>query len=372
MDTLHASTFDLEPQAATSGGDGDARNLTAIERTKQALRFLRRNLFWTFVAILVATVVGGLAYLRTWPPMAIVQSGSMVPTINIGDVEILKRLDGPPKVGEIVVVHVPDAVRSRFGYPPVVSHRIIKIARNGNITTKGDALKTADPFITQRGTVTEQVVAVIPDAGRIFGFFTSTWGMLWMVVGALLLVGLPVLDRRREQEAHERETMVTLQTQLETLTRELVDNHTTSPPAAAPRGSLESELRALVDQAASTQQTLAGATAALEEQHEQQKRLTEELIAAPRSPTTPHHRGPAAKGSRPGSPESPASLSWSWAVVAAAAAVFGCRFGGRRQASKPPQWWSSPPAWWNSPPPSSTTRSSSGRKASTRRPRSRP
>lgn len=371
MDTLHAPSFDLEQAAAIADGDDGARSLTASERTRQTLRFLYRNLFWVVVAILVATVAGGLAYLRTWPPMAIVESGSMVPTINIGDVEILKHLDGPPKVGEIVVIHVPDAVRARFGYPPVVTHRIVKIARNGNITTKGDALKTVDPFITQRGTVTEQVIAVIPQAGRIFGFFTSTWGMLWLAIGALLLVGLPLLDRRREQEAHERETMVTLQTQLETLTRELVGTHTAAPPSAAPSGSLDSELRALVEQAASTQQTLAGATAALQEQHDQQKRLTEELLATPSAPTTQPPDGVATNGARRGSPQSPTSLSWSWAVVAAAAAVFGSRLGGRRQASKPPQWWSSPPAWWTSPPPTSPTRSASGRKARRSRSRSR-
>jgi signal peptidase I len=328
MDTLHASPFELEDAAVMAGGDDGARALTAIERTRQALGFLRRHLFWVTVATLATIVLGGLAYLRTWPPMAIVQSGSMVPTINIGDVEILKHMDGPPKVGEIAVIHVPDAARTRFGYPPVVSHRIVKIARNGNVTTKGDALKTVDPFLTPRNTITEQVVGVIPQAGRVFGFFTSTWGELWLAVGVLLIVGLPVLDGRREREQQDRDSMASLQTQLETLTQELGSHH--SGAATAPVGPLETELKALVEQATSAQLTLADATAALHDEH---ARLERERRATPATRavlTTPPARAAAVADTAPAPSPGSRQHSLSWAVLGAAALV-GCRLIGRRR-----------------------------------------
>ncbi len=74
----------------------------------------------------------GLAYLQTWPPLATVMSGSMAPTIDTGDVVLLKRLERPARVGDIVSIPVPDEARSRFGYPPVVIHRIVAIDADGD------------------------------------------------------------------------------------------------------------------------------------------------------------------------------------------------------------------------------------------------
>src|SRR5579871_213930 len=252
MEAFSASSLELTDAALLGGGD-DARDLTVADGAggiRRSLRFLRRNLFWTVVVTLVAILAGGLAYLRTWPPLAIVQSGSMVPTIQIGDVVVLRHLDGPPRVGQIVVIHVPDAARARYGYPPVITHRIVKIARDGEITTKGDALKTDDPFTTPVSTVTEQVVTVIPALGRVFAFFTSSWGMMWLGAGVLLLLGMPLLDRHREREEDERATLAGVQAQLEALTRELQGGHLPRRAAAVPVESPRPEVGALVEQAA--------------------------------------------------------------------------------------------------------------------------
>src|SRR5690349_10779928 len=73
---------------------------------------------WLSVATLLLAVVGALGYLKVWPPFATVMSASMAPTINTGDVVVLKRLDAPAAIGQIVVVRVPDEARSRYGYPP--------------------------------------------------------------------------------------------------------------------------------------------------------------------------------------------------------------------------------------------------------------
>jgi signal peptidase I len=275
MDHLTASSL-VVPDAAGPAARDDAREragprgLTIVSpkpgRLRRGLSLVRRTFFWIFFAVLITGVAGALLYLRTWPPVAVVQSGSMVPTIQIGDVVVFKHLDGPPRVGDIILVHVPDAARARYGYPPVITHRVYAI-HHGMITTKGDALKTVDPFTTPVSTVTEKVVAIVPDAGRIFGFFTSTWGMLWLAAGVLMLIGVPLLDRHTEREEYERETLDTLHTQLETLTKELAERRDEPVPAppALPIESLEAVLRALLDQAASNQRTLADATVALQE-----------------------------------------------------------------------------------------------------------
>ena len=51
---------------------------------------------------------GPLGYLKTWPPLATVMSASMAPTINTGDIVVLKRLDAPAAINQVVMVRVPD------------------------------------------------------------------------------------------------------------------------------------------------------------------------------------------------------------------------------------------------------------------------
>jgi signal peptidase I len=170
-------------------------------------------------AVAVAAVAGGLAYLGTWPPLAVVESGSMAPTINTGDVVVLKRLDRAPRVGDVVAVDVPEEARSRYGYPAVVVHRVVRVAPNGDLTTKGDARRAADPFTVRR--VNERVVLTIPAAGRALGFLTSTLGLVWLGLGAVLLLGLPMLERRRDAEAMERGSIAQLHDELRSLSDEL-------------------------------------------------------------------------------------------------------------------------------------------------------
>ena len=73
-------------------------------------------------------------------------SASMAPTIKTGDIVVLGRSSSAPaRVGDIVSIAVPEQIRIRFGYPPVVIHRIVRIDADGTVTTKGDAYKRARP-----------------------------------------------------------------------------------------------------------------------------------------------------------------------------------------------------------------------------------
>src|SRR3954452_20876472 len=129
------------------------------------------------VAVLLVALVAALGYLRTWPPLATVMSASMSPTINTGDMVVMRRLPRPARVGDIVMVHVPDDARTRYGYPPVVIHRVVAIAADGTLSTKGDARKVPDPFTVPRAAVNESVVPHIPAAGQAAGFLDSPLGL---------------------------------------------------------------------------------------------------------------------------------------------------------------------------------------------------
>jgi signal peptidase I len=148
--------------------------------------------------VLGIAIVAGLGYLRAWPPVATVMSGSMAPAIETGDVVVMKRIDGAPKVGDVVAVNVPDEARSRYGYPPQVIHRVVRVGADGRIVTKGDARRENDPFTVASAAVETEVVTTLPAAGRALAFMTSTLGLLWLGLGALLLVVMPLFDRQRE------------------------------------------------------------------------------------------------------------------------------------------------------------------------------
>src|SRR6478735_8462990 len=117
---------------------------------------------WLFVATLLMALVGAVGYLGTLQPLATVMSASMAPTIDTGDIVVLKHLRAPAQAGDVVKVTVPDEARTRYGYPPVVIHRVVRIGADGRVTTKGDARKEPDPFTVPRDTLTEKVVTHVP------------------------------------------------------------------------------------------------------------------------------------------------------------------------------------------------------------------
>jgi signal peptidase I len=217
---------------------------------------------WILVAAVVAAVAGGLVYLRAWPPAATVMSGSMSPTIKTGDMVLLKHLDRPIRVHDVIAVNVPDAARSRYGYPPVVIHRVVKIAPNGDITTKGDARKMPDPFTVTASSVSARVVATIPAGGHVIAFFTSTLGLVWLAGGILLLVVLPLFERQREMREHEEETLDVLRSELRSISDELAMLRTREmlapPPPMPPAEALTMELPAVAEMASAVDDYLYG------------------------------------------------------------------------------------------------------------------
>ncbi|MDA0171023.1 S24/S26 family peptidase [Solirubrobacter taibaiensis] len=202
---------------------------------------------WIFVATLLLAVAAALGYLNTWPPLATVMSASMAPTINTGDIVVLKRLDAPAAIGQVVMVRVPDDARARFGYPPVVIHRVVKIAADGTVTTKGDAKEEIDPFTVPRSAIDTHVLTHIPAAGQAFGFLSSTLGLLWLAGGAALFFGWPLLERYREtqrrvvSDREERELVLeALRSQVELLPSQIERAVATAVAAiepAAPRAT---------------------------------------------------------------------------------------------------------------------------------------
>ncbi|HYD10787.1 MAG TPA: signal peptidase I, partial [Acidimicrobiales bacterium] len=187
---------------------------TAAADQDEGISVKRAVLSFVLVAFVLA-VAGGLAYLRTFPPMATVMSESMQPSIAVGDIVLFKDLGGEaPEVGDVVEVSVPAELQREHGYPGRVIHRVVKVDADGTVTTKGDNLDNDDPFTTRVENIDRRVVTSVPMAGRLLGFIASPFGLLWIAMGLVVFVVMPFYDVQRERsELHQIEVAGILELQ---------------------------------------------------------------------------------------------------------------------------------------------------------------
>jgi signal peptidase I len=178
---------------------------------------------WRFIALMATLAVVGFSagYLGTWPPVATVMSGSMEPKIGTGDMVVFKHINRVPRVGEVVAVPVPDQARSRYGYPPEVVHRVVRVSPTGAVTTKGEAKPTPDPFTVPASVIRNRVLFSVPAVGRVIAFLSSPMGLFWLAAGAVLLIGLPLFERRQEAERHEQDALEAMREELHTISQEI-------------------------------------------------------------------------------------------------------------------------------------------------------
>jgi signal peptidase len=159
------------------------------------------------VVIGVAVVWLGLRFaFGTNNPFYVVSSGSMVPTLNINDVLIVK--DGTSnsfhnlKVGDIIVFHRP------FGEDRVIVHRVAQIYNylgQTIIRTKGDANPSSIPGVdypirTQQ--YIGKVVYVIPALGLLTKALSPPVNYIIIAV-ILVLLFFNRMGRRKDTETSQ-------------------------------------------------------------------------------------------------------------------------------------------------------------------------
>lgn len=162
-----------------------------------------RNRVWArlgsvlFTTVLLG-IVGGIAYLGTWPPLRIVMSSSMEPAISAGDVVVVKAVSGEPRVGEVVLMEVPADVQDHYHYPERVIHRVVEITEDGLVRTQGDNLPEPDPFGVPTDSIGGRVIHIVPGVGRALAFITSPFGLAWLIGGLVLFGLMPFLGSQRD------------------------------------------------------------------------------------------------------------------------------------------------------------------------------
>ncbi len=112
----------------------------------------------------------------------VVLSGSMEPTINMGDMVVTTPITSNAiKVGDIV------AFNDGKEFP--ITHRVINITEGGFIT-KGDANEDPDPMVRSSSSVVGKIVFWVPFAGYLVYFARGIYGLLILIIvpGFILII----------------------------------------------------------------------------------------------------------------------------------------------------------------------------------------
>ena len=128
---------------------------------------------------------GSVSDIAGFTPLA-VQSDSMAPTFNKGDLIVIKKCDTSKlEVGDIVTFHT--IIDNEYA---LNTHRIAAIDEvNGmrSFTTKGDNNDVADTHIISDGDIVGKYVFALPQMGKVMDFLSSSMGFLIVIVLPMLL-----------------------------------------------------------------------------------------------------------------------------------------------------------------------------------------
>lgn len=125
----------------------------------------------------------------------IVRSGSMEPTIRVGDIVIVRA--GTYQVGDAVAYRVP--ARDSM----IVTHRIVGI-KDGAYITKGDANAEVDGWVVNDSNIIGKELFVVPWVGKVLAFAKTKAGFFSLVLLpalAVILSELRVIWREMRKKA---------------------------------------------------------------------------------------------------------------------------------------------------------------------------
>lgn len=128
---------------------------------------------------------GSVSDIAGFTPLA-VQSDSMAPTFNKGDLIVIQKCDTSKlEVGDIVTFHT--IIDNEYA---LNTHRIAAIDEvNGmrSFTTKGDNNDVADTHIISDDDIVGKYLFALPQMGKVMDFLSSSMGFLIVIVLPMLL-----------------------------------------------------------------------------------------------------------------------------------------------------------------------------------------
>ncbi len=191
-----------------------------MSKLKQALKneYVKSAIFLAIILGCIGVFWIGLrVYLRTDYPLLAVASGSMIPTLNVGDLIVVQGglnvsdVKANYTTGDIVVFHKP-------GNPDeLIVHRAVENV-TGGLKTKGDNNDHPDFWIITNDDLVGKVVGVVPYLGQVPLFVHTTTGIMIILIVIVILILLEFVipiakGKPKPDEPKEEPTAPDMETQ---------------------------------------------------------------------------------------------------------------------------------------------------------------
>ena len=133
-----------------------------------------------------------IGFLSIWGnlPITAVSGSGMAPELRSGELIVIKQVaPDAVKKGNIVVYNVPDYLRERYNYPPVITHRVADIISEESglwLQIQADNIGD-DPFLVRSQDVRGVAANNIPYLGYPLLLFRGGAGTILFIIAILLL-----------------------------------------------------------------------------------------------------------------------------------------------------------------------------------------
>lgn len=187
--------------------------------------YIKSLIFLVIVLGFIVTFWFGLRIgLKTEYPLLAVASGSMIPTLNVGDLIVVQGgieiddLVAEYNTGDVIVFHKP------ANPDELIVHRAVERESDG-IVTKGDHNSGPDPWRVNDGNLVGKVVWTMPYLGHIPLFVHTPTGILIVVLLIVILILLEFVIPSTQRQAREAQTeLEDSNTKLHARCETLIDN----------------------------------------------------------------------------------------------------------------------------------------------------
>ena len=141
-----------------------------------------RRTTWTLAVLVIAgaAATAALAWNAGYR-IYVVHTGSMMPTLNPGDAVLDRPAPTSVHAGQVVTFTV------HSGPDTVVTHRVASVS-DGEIHTKGDANRSADPWTLHLSQVVGSKVLTLPYGGYLLVYLQHPQGIASVLTAVVALV----------------------------------------------------------------------------------------------------------------------------------------------------------------------------------------